>query len=818
MRRLTIIIGFAMLATNALAQSIQKRIVFPDSITSVKADWVDVDNDGLLDILLLLKTRQGRDYIRLVKGDAEATIISDTVAAVIKERSFPIISYDAYLLADYNRDNSIDIIISGQHNGARVTLIYLNKGAFKFESSITSIPYFSQARFADLDDNATPELIVSGSDPQGPYTRILKQLDDNSWEVVNDSLRMQCSSIETFDADGDGDSDLFVSGELNTGAPASGFYFNNGGFYFKPDFVTALRGNTSTGDLDGDGFFEVVLMGEDEGGSWHSKKYQHTSGAFTIQDLPIALRNGRPFVADFDHDGTADINYFGMDQSGQTISIVQYGSDATVPLPVENVRSISFGDLKHDGNLESIITMVNEGLWSLSIADELSQVENSPPGRADNAIALQVFDRIFMYWDKPADDHTPRGSLTYDVFLDGVRHYQAGEFDLINERRLTVTHGNNGTKNFRLLKHLDSTDLKFVIQAVDNSFHAGTICVGALVGIGGDPSAPCPPIVATEQLSACSQEKVELTSPPYSLWFSFKDGFLGISNAHSFFANNTENGDTIFYYHPSDEKGCPSLKSWTIKIDNDTSKTKIEEKYACEGTAIELVVEAGWETVEWNSYNNGNLGFSDSIQVNMAADDSITVRTSNTYGCQLVRKTALKISKPVVNVVADHFKVIKGGEVQLQAAGAQRYSWAPPMGLSQTDVPDPIASPTGSTQYIVTGYDSLGCVGHATVTVTVEMSGFIPNLFSPNDDGQNDQLRIYGLSSADGFSFTIYDREGALVYKTSEVTEAVQQGWDGTKNGNRQPPGVYFWKVKGEIGSDRLLLNGKDSGSIVLIR
>lgn len=56
------------------------------------------------------------------------------------------------------------------------------------------------------------------------------------------------------------------------------------------------------------------------------------------------------------------------------------------------------------------------------------------------------------------------------------------------------------------------------------------------------------------------------------------------------------------------------------------------------------------------------------------------------------------------------------------------------------------------------------------------------------------------------------------MYKTSDVSEAVQTGWDGTKNGNKQPPGVYFWEVKGEVTDGQLLLNGKDSGSIVLIR
>jgi len=95
----------------------------------------------------------------------------------------------------------------------------------------------------------------------------------------------------------------------------------------------------------------------------------------------------------------------------------------------------------------------------------------------------------------------------------------------------------------------------------------------------------------------------------------------------------------------------------------------------------------------------------------------------------------------------------------------------------------------------------------------------VPTLFTPNDDGQNDALKIFGLVSANDFTFAIYNREGSLVFKTSDLAEAVQQGWDGTVNGKKQPGGVYFWKVKGSLTTGRkVLLNGKESGSIVLIR
>jgi gliding motility-associated-like protein len=160
---------------------------------------------------------------------------------------------------------------------------------------------------------------------------------------------------------------------------------------------------------------------------------------------------------------------------------------------------------------------------------------------------------------------------------------------------------------------------------------------------------------------------------------------------------------------------------------------------------------------------------------------------------------------------------MKGGEVPLQASGAQRYTWSPATGLNDVGIPNQLLP-----------LRLIAIHGHRIRLTRLYERGYsdhygganriCANLFSPNDDGQNDQLKIYGVASAQRFTFSIYDREGALVYKTSDVSEAVQQGWDGTKNGTKQPPGVYFWKVKGEVASGQLLLNGKDSGSIVLIR
>jgi gliding motility-associated-like protein len=104
------------------------------------------------------------------------------------------------------------------------------------------------------------------------------------------------------------------------------------------------------------------------------------------------------------------------------------------------------------------------------------------------------------------------------------------------------------------------------------------------------------------------------------------------------------------------------------------------------------------------------------------------------------------------------------------------------------------------------------------VVIQVEESAFVPNLFTPNGDGKNDALLIYGLTQASSFTFQIFNREGNVVYESSNLLQATSAGWNGTAGGTRQPSGIYYWKVEGTTQTgQRLLLNGKKTGSILLV-
>lgn len=68
---------------------------------------------------------------------------------------------------------------------------------------------------------------------------------------------------------------------------------------------------------------------------------------------------------------------------------------------------------------------------------------------------------------------------------------------------------------------------------------------------------------------------------------------------------------------------------------------------------------------------------------------------------------------------------------------------------------------------------------------------YVPSGFSPNGDGQNDELFVRGLN-LEQLSFKIFDRWGELVFETTDQSV----GWDGTFKGAKLDPDVYVYHLK----------------------
>ncbi|MBC7411674.1 MAG: gliding motility-associated C-terminal domain-containing protein [Bacteroidia bacterium] len=100
--------------------------------------------------------------------------------------------------------------------------------------------------------------------------------------------------------------------------------------------------------------------------------------------------------------------------------------------------------------------------------------------------------------------------------------------------------------------------------------------------------------------------------------------------------------------------------------------------------------------------------------------------------------------------------------------------------------------------YIITQYveSSFGCkdTAYRTIVVKPNYNLFIPNAFTPNDDGTNDMFapKFFGMAKLD---LMIFNRWGDLI---ARVDETNKQGWNGLDDRTQEKckSDVYLWKVK----------------------
>ncbi len=72
---------------------------------------------------------------------------------------------------------------------------------------------------------------------------------------------------------------------------------------------------------------------------------------------------------------------------------------------------------------------------------------------------------------------------------------------------------------------------------------------------------------------------------------------------------------------------------------------------------------------------------------------------------------------------------------------------------------------------------------------------FIPNVFSPNDDGSNELFEISGSTDCDIYLLKIFNRWGQLIYETDDINKY----WDGKFKGKNVPQGVYYYLLEGTL-------------------
>jgi gliding motility-associated-like protein len=128
------------------------------------------------------------------------------------------------------------------------------------------------------------------------------------------------------------------------------------------------------------------------------------------------------------------------------------------------------------------------------------------------------------------------------------------------------------------------------------------------------------------------------------------------------------------------------------------------------------------------------------------------------------------------------------------------YTWSPSTYLDCTDCSNPVSTPIFNTTYTISVTDENHCTSLDTVVVKTlcgEENYFVPNTFSPNNDGLNDFFYPRGKGLHDIQSMRVFNRWGQLVFERKNFpANSASMGWDGTINGRPAPSDAYVYIIE----------------------
>ena len=270
----------------------------------------------------------------------------------------------------------------------------------------------------------------------------------------------------------------------------------------------------------------------------------------------------------------------------------------------------------------------------------------------------------------------------------------------------------------------------------------------------------------------------------------------------------------------TDANGCSSLDSVQIDAPDQLEGHIVEiidEVCSFRNGEAEILIQGG---VQPYSFQWGVSGFETSTRIIGRSAGNYTVVVTDSLNCTLSIPYEIGgMTHPTANFIANPWRtLIDNPEIDFinLSLYATISEWDFGDGTTSTDE-SPTHSYTEVGFYPVRLIVSSGndCVD--TVVKTVEIYDnfylWLPNAFSPNNDGLNDLFGPEGVGyTEDNYEFLIFNRWGELVFKTNTFSEK----WDGKmENEFQYTSNIYVW---------RILINDKSGrirefiGNVLMIR
>lgn len=285
-----------------------------------------------------------------------------------------------------------------------------------------------------------------------------------------------------------------------------------------------------------------------------------------------------------------------------------------------------------------------------------------------------------------------------------------------------------------------------------------------------------------------NQQDIDVT------WTNYK-----IDNIHSTSPVVSPDIDTTYHVRVENTTGCVTEADVKVEVSQPFTVTTYDTAM-CKGQAVQLHA-GGAVTYQWTpatGLNNPNA------QNPLATPEATTTYHVIGYGkdnCFTSEADAVVTvyPLPVINAGADMTLPV-GTVIEIPATGSDdivKVEWWPVNYLNCVDCLTPTTSPKTSINYTVTATNNYGCKALDEINIKMVCESgvtWLPNTFTPNNDGQNDIFYVRGKGIKTIKSFRIYNRWGQLVFERSNFgVEDPTSGWDGKVNGVAVNPDVFVY-------------------------